>query len=77
VTQYSGATMIHAPTGGFARSAPLQLSPQHVQGKNDGRAEQPQRREKRQKSLRRDEMQRWVHGESLCDDANRVPNANS
>ena len=38
------------------------ISPQHAQGKNGERAEQPKQREKLEKSLRSDEAQRWVHG---------------
>jgi hypothetical protein len=70
------------PSQRLARPSSLldQLLPQHVQDKNSKRAEQPKQREERQKSLRSDEAQRWVHGESLCDDANRTrflpPNAN-
>jgi hypothetical protein len=47
-------------------------SPQPDQDKNGERAEQPKQRENPEKASRIDEAQRWVHGESLCDDANRA-----
>jgi hypothetical protein len=49
-----------------------QQSPQPDQDKDGERAEQPKQREKPEKASRPDEAQHWVHGESLCDYANRA-----
>jgi len=50
----------------------VEQSPQTDQDKNGERAEQPEQRENPEKTSRPDEAQRWIHGESLCDDANRA-----